>query len=52
MVETKPLTISKVEVSQRAKDYLAAPRPMLINGEWVNAASGKTFPSTILPTAT
>jgi len=44
MVETKPLTISKVEVSQRARDFLSSPKRMLIDGKWVNAASGKTFP--------
>ncbi|MEE8142794.1 MAG: aldehyde dehydrogenase family protein, partial [Planctomycetota bacterium] len=30
--------------SQRLRDYLTKPRPMLINGEWVPAASGRTFP--------
>src|ERR1700722_14832250 len=26
-------------------DFLDKPRKMLINGQWVNAASGKTFPT-------
>ena len=30
---------------QRIAGFLAAPRKMLINGRWVDAASGKTFPS-------
>ena len=28
----------------RANEFLSSPRKMLINGDWVNAASGKTFP--------
>ena len=30
--------------TQRGNSFLAAPRKMLINGEWVDSASGKTFP--------
>jgi phenylacetaldehyde dehydrogenase len=44
MVGTTPFKIPSVEVSPRVKDYLASSKRMLINGEWVNAASGKTFP--------
>jgi phenylacetaldehyde dehydrogenase len=34
-----------IPVNQNINDYVAKPRPMLINGKWVNAASGKTFPT-------
>jgi len=44
MVDQKPLEIPSVEVSPKVKKFLASSRRMLINGEWVNAASGKTFP--------
>lgn len=30
--------------TQRGREFLSAPRKMLINGQWVEAASGKTFP--------
>ncbi len=30
--------------TQRGSAFLSSPRKMLINGEWVDAASGKTFP--------
>ena len=30
--------------TRRGKEFLSATRKMLINGEWVDAASGKTFP--------
>ena len=30
--------------TQRGQEFLAVPRKMLINGEWVDSASGKTFP--------
>ncbi|MFQ6672688.1 MAG: aldehyde dehydrogenase family protein, partial [Candidatus Tectimicrobiota bacterium] len=33
-----------VEVSSTVQAFLASPRPFLINGRWVEAASGKTFP--------
>jgi phenylacetaldehyde dehydrogenase len=35
-------TLSRVPVALR--DWLSKPRPMLINGQWVQAKSGKTFP--------
>ncbi len=37
--ETKPATIS-----QATRDFVAAPRMMLIDGEWVQAVSGRTLP--------
>ncbi len=30
-------------LAQRAQDFLAKPGRLLIDGEWVEAASGKTF---------
>ena len=36
-------SIQTVEFSQRAKDFLSSPKKMLIEGKWVDAASGKTF---------
>ncbi len=30
--------------TQRGSSFLSSPRKMLINGEWVESASGKTFP--------
>src|SRR6266849_701363 len=32
-------------VDDNVARYLAKPRQLLINGNWVNAASGKTFPT-------
>jgi len=34
-----------VTLDQNVTRYVAKPRQMLINGKWVNAASGKTFPT-------
>src|SRR5208282_3237960 len=34
-----------VPLDARVSSYVAKPRQMLINGKWVNAASGKTFPT-------
>jgi phenylacetaldehyde dehydrogenase len=34
-----------IPVDQNVSKYVAKARPMLINGKWVNAASGKTFPT-------
>ncbi len=34
-----------VPLESRVSQYIAKPRQMLINGKWVNAASGKTFPT-------
>ena len=39
------VAISPVPVGSRLHEFLDQPRKMLINGEWVNAASGKTFPT-------
>src|SRR5437016_6237985 len=39
------IAISPFQIDPRVADYIDKPRKMLINGKWVNAASGKTFPS-------
>ena len=44
MVATAPAEFASVELSQKAKDFLASPKKMLLNGQWVDSASGKTFP--------
>ena len=41
-------TISVAQVDPRVASFLEKPRKMLINGNWVDAVSGKTFPATIL----
>src|SRR5438477_10228257 len=38
-------TISLAQVDPRVVSFLEKPRKMLINGNWVDAVSGKTFPS-------
>jgi phenylacetaldehyde dehydrogenase len=39
------VAISPVPVGSKLHEFLDKPRKMLINGKWVNAASGKTFPT-------
>src|SRR5450755_1759589 len=39
------LAISPIQIDSRVSDFIAKPRKMLIDGKWVNAASGKTFPT-------
>lgn len=36
---------SGMQLDKRVTEFVAIPRQMLIDGEWVNAASGKTFPT-------
>jgi phenylacetaldehyde dehydrogenase len=38
-------TISAAQVDPRVLSFIAKPRKMLINGNWVDAVSGKTFPT-------
>ena len=38
-------TISLAQLDPRVASFLEKPRKMLINGHWVDAVSGKTFPS-------
>jgi phenylacetaldehyde dehydrogenase len=35
----------QVELDDRTSGFLAAPKKLLIDGDWVEAASGKTFPT-------
>jgi phenylacetaldehyde dehydrogenase len=37
------IAISPIQIDSRVSDFIARPRKMLIDGKWVNAASGKTF---------
>ena len=39
------IAVSPIQIDSRVSDFLAKPRKMLIDGKWVNAASGKTFPT-------
>src|ERR1700681_3673681 len=39
------IAVSPIQIDSRVSDFIAKPRKMLINGTWVNAASGKTFPT-------
>src|SRR5882762_9450247 len=39
------VAISPVPVGSRLHEFLDKPRKMLINGKWLDAASGKTFPT-------
>jgi phenylacetaldehyde dehydrogenase len=34
----------RISIDAAAKSYVSKSRKLLINGDWVNAASGKTFP--------
>ena len=34
-----------IPVNENVSTYVAKARPMLINGKWVGAVSGKTFPT-------
>jgi phenylacetaldehyde dehydrogenase len=37
------IAVSPIQIDSRISDFISKPRKMLINGKWVNAASGKTF---------
>src|SRR6202162_6240808 len=37
--------VSSVPAGEKATSYISKDRRMLINGKWVEAASGKTFPT-------
>ena len=37
--------ISPIQIDSRVADFIGKPRKMLIDGKWVNAVSGKTFPT-------
>src|SRR6201993_2817256 len=38
-------TMPGVQLEGKVQEFLSKPRKMLINGKWVDAASGKTFPT-------
>ena len=38
-------TATGIQMDQRVEAYISTPRKMLINGKWVAAKSGKTFPT-------
>jgi phenylacetaldehyde dehydrogenase len=35
---------TRISIDPAARSYVSKPRQLLIDGKWVNAASGKTFP--------
>src|SRR5271165_2719622 len=37
--------VSTIQMHSRVQEFVGKPRKMFINGKWVEAASGKTFPS-------
>ena len=39
------VAVYPINIDSRVTDFVAKPRKMLINGKWVSAASGKTFPT-------
>ncbi len=39
------VAVYPINIDPRASDFVAKPRKMLIDGKWVNAVSGKTFPT-------
>ena len=39
------IAISPLQMNPRVADFLDKPRKMLINGKWLDAASGKKFPT-------
>jgi phenylacetaldehyde dehydrogenase len=39
------IAISPIQIDSRVSDFIGKTRKMLIDGKWVDAASGKTFPT-------
>ena len=39
------IAVSPIQIDSRVSDFIAKPRKMLIDGKWLNAASGKIFPT-------
>ena len=39
------IAVSPFQIDSRVSDFIGKPRKMLIDGKWVNAASGRTFPT-------
>lgn len=44
MVATAPVEFERLEPSEKVRDFISGPKQMLIDGKWVDSASGKTFP--------
>lgn len=44
MVTTTSVEFPAVEISPKVQEFISSPRKMLIAGQWVDSASGKTFP--------
>ena len=39
------IAVSPIAIDSRVSEFIDKPRKLLIDGKWVNAASGKTFPT-------
>src|SRR6202140_4049213 len=39
------IAVSPIQIDSRVSDFIGKPRKIFIDGKWVNAASGKTFPT-------
>jgi phenylacetaldehyde dehydrogenase len=39
------IAVSPINIDSRVTDFISTTRKMLIDGKWINAASGKTFPT-------
>jgi phenylacetaldehyde dehydrogenase len=39
------IAVSPFQIDSRVSDYIGKPLKMLIDGKWVSAVSGKTFPT-------
>jgi phenylacetaldehyde dehydrogenase len=37
--------LPNVQLQNKVQEFISKPRKMLINGKWVESASGKTFPT-------
>jgi len=44
MEEVAMNVAQRISIDPHVKDYIAIPRNLLVNGKWVGAKSGKTFP--------
>ena len=38
-------TVAEIPIHQTVQTFVSTPRKMLVGGQWVEAASGKTFPT-------
>ena len=44
MVTITSVEFPAIEISPKVREFISSPRKMLIGGQWVDSASGKTFP--------